>query len=238
MKKAIAGLVLPVCFLLLPSLSGQDKKADGGKYIGVEKCKNCHEAKSKGSQFTVWKTTKHAQAFDALASDEAKKIAKEKGIPDPQQSAECLKCHVTAYGEPVERLVKPMDPKLGIQCESCHGPGEKHMKARMASEDESEGPLKIGDDEIVRRPDPKVCLGCHNEKSPSYKPFCFKKRFELIQHLDPRKKRTEEELKAMKCNCAASAPECKCCEKCKCKPTGTGGCGCKQGECGGFGDKK
>lgn len=45
----------------------------------------------------------------------------------------------------------------------------------------------------------RTCLTCHNEESPNFKPFCFKERFGRIVHLDPRKTRTEGELKAMKC---------------------------------------
>ena len=188
---------------------------DAGKYIGAEKCKNCHEAKSKGSQFSAWKATKHAHAFDVLATDEAKKTAKAKGIDDPQKADACLKCHVTAFGAPAASLAKGFPVNLGVQCETCHGPGEKHFKARMAAageEDAGSEWVEVPDDEIVKSPTAKTCLACHNEESPSFKPFCFKKRSHEIQHLDPRRKRTAEELKAMQCGCAE--------------------CTCKQGECG------
>ncbi len=226
---AAAGGVLTA--LSLPAAGGQEKTPPPNAYIGATKCKNCHEAKAKGSQFSTWKEAKHSKTFEVLGGDEAKKIAKEKGIADPQQAAECLKCHVTGHGEPAERIAKGFDPKLGVQCESCHGPGEVHFKARMKAAakikpgDEAKL-VKIPEDEIVRQPQPATCLKCHNEESPQFKPFCFKKRFAEIAHLDPRKKRSEAELAAMKCACEG---ECKC-TKCDCgglhdekKPAAGGG---------------
>lgn len=227
-----ATLVLTLSLILsLPVAPGQDKKVDN-KYIGADQCKKCHDAKSKGAQVATWKETKHAKTFGLLATDAAKKIAKDKGIDDPQKSEKCLKCHVTAFGEPPERLGKNFDPKLGVQCEACHGPGEKHMKARLSSEDEGDGRLEIPDGEIVKSPPLKTCLGCHNEESPNFKPFCLKQRFEKIAHFDPRKKRTEEDLKAMKCGCTGEK-KCDCCKGCTCEGCAKGsGCSCKQGECG------
>jgi hypothetical protein len=174
----------------------------GNKYIGAEKCKNCHEAKSKGSQYSTWKSMKHSHAFEALGTDEAKKQGKERGVDDPQTSEKCLKCHQTGYGEPAENFAAGFDPKAGIQCETCHGPGGNHLKARMAAADEEEegAVATIPEDEIVKSPKEATCKKCHNEESPNYKPFCFKFFEEKIRHLDPRKKRTEAELKAMHCN--------------------------------------
>lgn len=179
-----------------------DPPDKGNKFIGAEKCKNCHEAKSKGSQYSTWKGTKHAKAFETLASDEAKKAGKEKGVDNPQTSEKCLKCHQTAFGEPADRIAAGFEPKNGIQCESCHGPGGNHMKARMAAadEEEEEGEMAtIPDGEIIKAPKDDTCKRCHNEESPSYKPFCFKHFKKEIRHFDPRRKRTDAEVKAMDC---------------------------------------
>ena len=106
MKRWIVALVVSLVFagalcaaglFTPPEAGGQEAKSDG-KYMGVEKCKKCHEAKAAGSQYTKWKESKHAKAWDALATEEAKKIAKEKGIDDPQKSDACVKCHVTGHG--------------------------------------------------------------------------------------------------------------------------------------------
>jgi hypothetical protein len=64
-------------------------------YVGASKCKNCHKSDKGGAQYVHWTESKHAKAFEALASDAAKEAAKELGIENPQESEKCLKCHVT-----------------------------------------------------------------------------------------------------------------------------------------------
>lgn len=170
---------------------GNPPAAKPNQYIGVEKCKNCHIAKATGNQYEHWTKTKHAGAFDALATQAAKDIAKARGIADPQKDDACLKCHTTAFGEPAARLRKGFDPK-NVQCEVCHGPGGQHFDDRMAEK-------PMGANEIVAAPDADLCKKCHNKESPSFKPFCFKHRAEQIRHLNPEKGRTKEEREAMKC---------------------------------------
>jgi hypothetical protein len=193
------------------------------RFIGAAKCKNCHGSPKSGDPYSRWKEEKHSQAFARLASPEAKKLGQEKGVDDPQKSEQCVRCHVTAFKEPDERLLKGFDRHDGVQCESCHGPGEKHLKARMAAAAETGSEEGFGDEEpalqeipkgeIVSRPSLSTCLECHNDQSPSFRPFCFKKRLADIAHFDPRKNRTQAELDAMKCGCGES-------------------CSCTQGECG------
>ena len=96
-----------------------------------------------------------------------------------------------------------------MSCEACHGPGEAHMKARMAAAATAvEGePVVVGADEISR-PTAETCTGCHNSESPSYKPFCFFKSREATAHLNPKKVRTPEEAKrlSMVCGCGDKCP--------------------------------
>jgi len=198
-------------------------------YIGAQKCKSCHSDKATGDQHGAWTKMKHAKAFEVLASDDAKRIAKEKGIADAQKADECLKCHVTGHGKPAENFDKAFDPKLGVQCETCHGPGEKHMKARVAAagDEEEEEDLDAGKkaakyvklpaDEMISDPGMKTCLGCHNAESPNFKPFCFHRANAEVRHLNPAKPRTPEELKLVlacgegdKCTCKNGDDGCKC----------------------------
>ncbi len=195
---------------------------DNNRYIGAAKCKNCHSAKDCGDQYGVWEKEKHPQAFELLGTAKAKEVGKKHGVDDPQTSPKCVECHVTAYGEPKEKLHRSFDPKLGVQCETCHGPGEKHLKARMADaaaieEKGQKAPdfTVIPDAEIIKAPDAKTCQKCHNDKSPSYKPFCFHSRAEEIRHLNPKKPRTDQEKAALK--------ECKCEAQCVCKKASEGG---------------
>ena len=143
----------------------------------------------------------------------AKKIATEKGIADAQKDDKCLKCHITGFGVPAEQLDKKFDIKLGVQCESCHGPGEAHMKARMQAA-ASEDPAKkvLGEGEIIGKPEQKLCVTCHNNESPSYKPFCYHKRVAETRHLNPKKERSEADKKALakKCGCGDKCPTPEC----------------------------
>ena len=67
-------------------------------------------------------------------------------------------------------------------------------------------------DEIVIQPPQADCLTCHNERSPTYKPFCFHHEMPEIRHINPKKERTSEELAALdECRCEA---ECVCAESC------------------------
>ncbi|GAB4149217.1 MAG: hypothetical protein Fur0037_17580 [Planctomycetota bacterium] len=200
-----AGLVL------LPFLSQPNSTKGEPRYVGSKVCKNCHTGADKGNAYGIWEKTKHAQAFANLGSDQAKKIAKEKGIEDPQKDGKCLKCHVAAYGVDEKLIKRGFKMEDGVQCEACHGPGEEHFKNRM-KDAAKPGSLRIQDGEIRNLGRTmELCGKCHNPESPVYQPFCLKERMQKIEHLDPRKKRTEEEIKKLR------ETDAKDCEVCKAK---------------------
>ena len=182
-------------FVLLLTASGSFSMAVEATYVGTEKCMNCHSSPKKGDQYGKWKESLHSKAYTVLASEEAKKMAKEKNIPDAQKSADCMKCHVTAYEAPASAKGKKFDMTLGVQCETCHGPGSKHVEARLkADEPEEDKIVEIPKDEIIGTPTSETCRKCHNKDSPNYKPFAFKKFLKQISHPDPRKNRPADYL--------------------------------------------
>ena len=201
-------LAAPLCLVsllaatsIVPSeaAAAPPEPAVAGKYIGAAKCKNCHSAEKTGAQYAQWERMLHAKAYETLATDKAKELGKKAGIDDPQKADACLKCHVTAFGEPADNIAKGFKVEMGVQCESCHGPAETHMKARMAAASEKD-PAKaapVAADEIITATSVETCVKCHNPESPSYKPFCFKEMYAKISHLNPEKKRTPEELKKL-----------------------------------------
>jgi hypothetical protein len=209
-KARLSGLLLPIALflglagLLVGSGVGVAATSQGAKpnrYIGADKCKNCHKSEETGDQFGHWMSSMHAKAFETLATPEAKAAAAERSIEDPQKSDGCVKCHVTAFGLPEEAIKKGFDRTMGVQCESCHGPGEEHMKARMTAVAKGEIDAAVPAGEVVTTPPMQTCRGCHNAESPTYKPFCYYDRVEQIRHLNP-KKHTQEELDAMLvCGC-------------------------------------
>ncbi|MBL8728427.1 MAG: hypothetical protein JNM25_08360 [Planctomycetes bacterium] len=198
--------------LLLPLLSPSQPETTfpaGGRYIGAAMCKNCHNGADKGDAYDHWSKTEHAKAFETLASDKAKEVAKQLGIEDPQKSEKCLKCHVTAYGVDKKEIKASFKAEMGVQCESCHGPGEDHQKKRFAEAMKpGTTPSEITADEIHASRSIDTCGKCHNKESPTYKPFCLKERMQKIEHLDPRKKRTDEELAKLR---ATDGPDCEVC---------------------------
>jgi hypothetical protein len=145
-----------------------DAAANEAKYVGVKKCKSCHKKKLIGNQFGEWQKMKHAEAFETLKGEKALEIAKEKGLSvPPHEAEECLKCHVTAYGEDAAKFAKkPLSPENGVQCESCHGPGSGYKKKKTMSDHDKSvaaGMWEAGKDE-------KICTKCHNDESPTWDP--------------------------------------------------------------------
>ena len=164
-------------------------------YVGSEKCKMCHKTEAQGSQHPMWEKSAHAKAYETLASEEAKAAATKAGIEDPQKAAECLKCHVTGYGVDAKYLGEKYNVAEGVGCEACHGAGGdyismKTMKALASGEVE---PASVG----LVAPTKEVCVGCHNDKSPTFKGFEFDKMVAKIAHPIPaeRKAQYKKEVK-------------------------------------------
>jgi hypothetical protein len=107
---------------------------DGNKYAGIEACSSCHAAAR-----AVWDKTEHGHAYKTL-EDQHKEF-----------NLDCVSCHVTGYEKPGGSTVTVNAPLRNVQCEECHGPGEKH---RQNPADKSL---------IVGRPKPEGCVSaCHH----------------------------------------------------------------------------
>jgi hypothetical protein len=157
--------------------------AADAEFEGVDGCKMCHKKDKSGDQYGKWLEGPHAGAYEALASDAAKAIATEKGLGNPQEAAECLKCHVTAAGVDPARLGSKYKVEDGVGCESCHGPGSEYksmkvMKAITAGETDA---ASVG----LVKPTAETCTGCHNEESPTFKGFDFAEYSKKIDHSIP-----------------------------------------------------
>jgi hypothetical protein len=145
------------------------EEAAKAKFIGVQSCaKLCHKTASQGKQLSIWQESKHSHAYQTLLTDEAKAVAKKAGVTEsPEKSPACLKCHVTGYNAPPEQLAEGYSAQDGVQCESCHGAGENY-KSKEIMKDKAKAiaaGLMIGDI--------KLCITCHNDTAPSWKPDRF-----------------------------------------------------------------
>ena len=118
-------------------------------YVGTQKCAACHF-----EQFTIWKQTKHAKAFEILPAKY-------------RQDADCLKCHSTGFGQPTGYKDASTASLAGTSCEACHGPGNKHAevckqfaKKKKLSEEED----RLARGSTYRMLPTNVCVTCHADK--------------------------------------------------------------------------
>ncbi|MBN1481333.1 cytochrome C554 [candidate division KSB1 bacterium] len=157
--------------------------AGDAHYIGAHKCMICHKSPSRGDQWGKWSNGPHIKAFETLKSEQSMAIAQKMGINDPTQADKCLKCHVTAHGAPAARLAADFSFDEGVGCEACHGPGSlyKSMQVMKALRDGTQDPKEVE----FNKGDEATCLTCHNEESPTYRPFNYAKAWAKIAHNIP-----------------------------------------------------
>lgn len=86
------------------------------RYLGIEVCRRCH-----AGLMPRFVGTRHFRAFETLSRR------------GEDANPECLACHTTGYRRPGG--YDPAAEKegasylLGVQCESCHGPGTAHTRS-------------------------------------------------------------------------------------------------------------
>ena len=142
-----------------------------GKYVGTQKCRSCHE-----DAWRVWAKSKHATAWKSL---------KETANPPRTFDPECIGCHVDGwngiqcapYADGYDSEEKTPE-LLNVGCESCHGPGERHIAVELdsdeAAQDRIRNLMRLGSD--VK----KVCYACHDgDNSPEFE---FDVYYPLVAH--------------------------------------------------------
>lgn len=140
-------------------------------YVGVNKCKMCHQRESKGMIFEKWSETGHAKAFATLAGDEAKAVYAKLGkTGDPQADAECLACHTVGDAQ---------FNADGVGCEACHGAGGDYWKMSVMKDKNAAIAAGLTADAKAE------CVRCHNDKSPTFKGFNFDEMYPKIEHHIP-----------------------------------------------------
>lgn len=108
-------------------------------YVGAAACGGCHPA-----QLRQWEQSKHARALRSLQRKRQ------------ELNPECIRCHVTAYGEVGGYAPGPAKgvDLADVQCEACHGFGREHR----------------GPGRIRGRVPEAICRRCHTtENSPTFK---------------------------------------------------------------------
>ena len=144
----------------------------GPKYVGVFACAECHDSPSTGLQFSIWRMSRHAQAYAVLSTPAAYETAASRGLEvPPQESPECLRCHSTAgLGEPGNYLAS-LSKDEGVGCEACHGPGSEYLDEAIMRDPvaaRSSGLQPVTEE---------TCKACHESET-----FDFAESFEKIAH--------------------------------------------------------
>jgi YVTN family beta-propeller protein len=151
----------------------------GAKYIGNEVCGTCHPR-----EYKKWLGTRHSRSWVMLGmSEKADRVRSHFNVrsSSPQNSAICLKCHGTAADTPPEFRLPTFHVEEGVQCETCHGPGESYATEEVMKNKQEA--ISLG----LRMPTKEVCLNCHMDK-PSHefmnkKPFDFEEMYKKIAHM-------------------------------------------------------
>ena len=152
------GLALLVCLVGIvaalttgrprPVMAAPPKDA---AYVGVKKCKTCHF-----KDYRRWRKMKHAGSWKSMGEKD-------------RTRTECFGCHVTGYGEPGGYVSEEETPDLtGVQCESCHGPGNAHAEAAKEAESKEESKDDLDEEtkkrmlSLINKVPQNTCVRCHN----------------------------------------------------------------------------
>lgn len=119
----------------------QDPAYEGGR----SGCRRCHLR-----EYRSWEGTPHANSLETLPEES-------------RGDANCVKCHVTGYGDPTGFTSVADTPELAmVGCEACHGPGSLYKDREIM--ESREASIAAG----LTLPDESTCTRCHNSESPTF----------------------------------------------------------------------
>lgn len=151
------------------------------RYVGTDNCKMCHTSELAGRQYALWRLDRHSIAFWTLSTPKAMHLAKRLKLSiEPVHNPQCLKCHTTAFDQPVSKFSTTFRVEDGVQCEACHGPGSLYSRL-----DAMLDPAKSRTQGLLD-PDEKLCRSCHNPESPTFKGFDYRAALQIISHVRTR----------------------------------------------------
>ena len=154
----------------------QPQLQSNGKFVSSDKCEPCHE-----ESYRIWKKSTHSHAYETLAKLE----------PPRNYDPECVSCHVVGWHPtryfPYEGGYESMKktPKLiDVSCDSCHGPGEKHIAAESGSNEALMEKYRKAVRLTKADSEKFFCVTCHDgDNSPEFK---FQTYWPLVEHYEPK----------------------------------------------------
>lgn len=165
---------------LLDLVERREEAPEEARFVGSAACARCHEG-----IYQSWRATPHAQALRTLRRLEY--------AHDP----ECLTCHVQGptrlpdgrFTWPTSGFTDPDESAHlgGVGCESCHGPGSRHVE-----EPWSKAPFAAGGP-MRRHPGREGCMTCHDAENSVGFRDTYAERLPKVDHRSvPRDRRTHE----------------------------------------------
>jgi hypothetical protein len=151
-------------------MAQQQSLSVAGKFVGPGSCSAtaCHggirpaaNSRILQNEYSTWVLQdKHAQAYKALQTPVAERMAKIMGLPAPTSAQRCLSCH--ALAAPPEKRGREFDISEGVTCENCHGPASGWLGPHTLKSAKHEQNVSLGLHDLpnleVRT---KQCLTCH-----------------------------------------------------------------------------
>lgn len=152
-------------------------------YVGVTSCVGaCHKSEKQGSQYAIWKDSKHSQAFKSLQTPFADSIANARGFSTAAaETPACVVCHVLGREMMPEDITDSFDKTEGVQCESCHGPGSEYKTLSIMKDKQKSIEAGL----IIHSEGQGFCTNCHNSNSPTFVEFNYAEMWDKIKHPKP-----------------------------------------------------
>jgi peroxiredoxin len=129
-------------------------------YVGSDACRGCHAA-----EFEQWQKTAHASAFERLRAEHKD--------ADPH----CQKCHTTGAGENTG-WPSGGAALAGVGCESCHGPGSRHVAAGA----QPKGTILRLHDKCDSCVILQICGSCHDDANDPGFEFELEQKLAVVRH--------------------------------------------------------